>query len=863
MKLTKVIIAFKQHYDIGFTDSAEAVMKRFRTRLMDKTLALIEETDSMPEGERFVWTVPGWPAWDSVGPRQDPDRRERILRAISEKRLALHALPFTLWTGSLELEDLVRGMTFSSRLHRRTGLDELPRDAKMTDILSHSRVLPTLLKHAGVDILHIGCNTAFHPPDVPHMFWWEGPDGSRVLTLYGRAGYGTPLTPPADWPHRAWLALMHTDDNAGPPSLEDVKNILEQARREMPGVSVRIGRMSDFYDALMEENPQIPVVRSDMPDIWIHEIMSMPSESKLARNLRPVMGALETLNTLMKAIPLPVPDIRDIMSEAYEGSILFGEHTWGWASLFFGNRFGDEWVRSYSSGKYKYRKAEATWRDHGDYIRKARSLISPQVEDHMSLLARSIKAAGSRIAVFNPLPWDRGGIVEVDLPHADLPALKDMRSGQIIPVAKEGSRYRWIVNDVPAGGYSTYVPANDRLPENGGAVERGGNYIANSHFRVELAPERCAIGSIIEKRNGRELVDRAAPHPFGYLYERFNQGRIRSYFLDYLTIKPLWARLAAARAVECMPRKEAAYILDFPRNANLEIKLDDISAVAVMKAPSGDIVPHDITIRITLYNDLPFIDLEWEITGKKLDPWPEAGWLSMPFNIPKPIFHLGRLGSVIDPRTDVIRGSNRDVYCLNNGLAVTDGEGPGVGMCALDTPLVSLERPGLYRYSPDFVPSRPHVYVNLFNNCFGTNCQMWTDDSWTSRVRLWTIEKYDNESGLITPSMEARLPLLGAHAGGEAGVLPASMAGVKVSRKGVQVTAFGPNPDGDGILFRLWEQSGVDGPCEIRFPDGLEIKRARPCDLRGRPVGDIITLKDSTLRILLRRYAPASFLLSG
>jgi hypothetical protein len=41
-----------------------------------------------------------------------------------------------------------------------------------------------MLKHAGVEFFHIGCNEGVASPDLPRLFWWEGPDGSRVLTMY-------------------------------------------------------------------------------------------------------------------------------------------------------------------------------------------------------------------------------------------------------------------------------------------------------------------------------------------------------------------------------------------------------------------------------------------------------------------------------------------------------------------------------------------------------------------------------------------------------------------------------------------------------------------------------------------------------
>jgi hypothetical protein len=106
-----------------------------------------------------------------------------VEEAYRDGRIVTHALPFTTHTESLEIEDLVRGMGFSSRLSRSAGI-ALPRDAKMTDVPSHSWIIPTMLKHAGVEFFHIGCNEGVASPDLPRLFWWEGPDGSRVLTMY-------------------------------------------------------------------------------------------------------------------------------------------------------------------------------------------------------------------------------------------------------------------------------------------------------------------------------------------------------------------------------------------------------------------------------------------------------------------------------------------------------------------------------------------------------------------------------------------------------------------------------------------------------------------------------------------------------
>ncbi|NOX55886.1 MAG: hypothetical protein GXP27_15875, partial [Planctomycetes bacterium] len=168
--LEQIVVVFKTHFDIGYTDLARNVVNRYRTTMIDKALAVCEATRKLPPEHRFVWTVPGWPMAQILWPRQTPERRKRIVRAIYDGRLVWHALAGTTHTESLDLEDLVRGLGFSSRLARSLDVP-LPRDAKMTDVPSHCWILPTVLKRAGVDFLHLGCNSASASPDVPMLFW--------------------------------------------------------------------------------------------------------------------------------------------------------------------------------------------------------------------------------------------------------------------------------------------------------------------------------------------------------------------------------------------------------------------------------------------------------------------------------------------------------------------------------------------------------------------------------------------------------------------------------------------------------------------------------------------------------------------
>ena len=297
------------------------------------------------------------------------------------------------------------------------------------------------------------------------------------------------------------------------------------------------------------------------------------------------------------------------------------------------------------------------------------------------------------------------------------------------------------------------------------------------------------------------------------------------------------------------------------RAMDLELRRGPVSVSAVMSASAAEI-PHAVSLAVTLYAGLPFVEFTWSVTGKRKDPWPEAGWLALPLAVRNPVFRLGRLCAVTDLAKDVIPGSNHEIYKLTNGMAVFDPDGRGVGLCTLDAPLVSLERTGGYRYSKEFLPAKPVVFVNLYNNLYGVNFQQWIGGSWSSRVRIWAVNGYEAGASLIGPARECRVPLEAGTADGAAGKLPVEQAGIELSRPGVEVTAFGPNPDGPGLLLRLWEQIGNDGECTVRLPAGLKVTSVQPCDLRGRPRGNPLAMREGRFSVLLSHYAPASLLLT-
>ncbi len=861
-ELREVIVVFKTHFDIGYTDMASNVVQRYRTTMIDDALKVVDRNRALPPAQQFAWTIPGWPAVKILEdwPGQSPERQERIRKAFKDGRFVVHALPFSTHTELFEPEDLVRGLGYSTRMTRELAL-ELPRDAKMTDVPCHSWILPTLLRHAGVDFLHLGCNAASSSPKVPLLFWWEGPDGSRLLTMYSAAGYGTGLMPPADWAYHTWLALIQTGDNHGPPRPEEVGSLLTEARQKLPGVKVRIGRLSDFADALLAEGAEIPVVHGDMPDTWIHGPMCDPAGARLARNLRPEIGIAESLHTHLHSWGSACADPTSILTAAREQSLLYGEHTWGgalyWVSSYGKDlnwHYGEGWKAERTAGRFN--RLEQSWAEHSAYIEKAQRLTEPVLHEEMETLARSVSASGKRVVVFNPVPWKRHGLVRI--PGAGLEGdLKATDGGNTRPTWLDGDSLCFVARDLPPSGYRTYQFVN-ALNRKSLSVDTGNRVLDSPFFKVRLDGSRPLLASVLDKQTSRELVDSSAPAGFGqYLYERFDSNKVAAYVKSYVKIQADWASAELGKPA-MPPASEVPYKALSPQKYALAFDASAGAATAVLSSPATDDIPYPVRLRVTVYADLPYLDLEITLYNKPADPWPEAGWLCLPFNIDSPRFRLGRLGGIVDPARDLVPGANHDLFAIHTGLAVFNDKGAGAGLCPLDTPLVSLERPGCWKYSPEFTPRKATVFVNLFNNQWTTNFRLWNSGTWTSRVRLWSFSKYEPATSLVEPSLAARQPALATLTDGAAGALPRSNRGLALSRHGVAVTAFGRNPDGEGILLRLWEYAGQSGTCRVQLPEGISARNAQPVDLRGRPQSERIAIRESAFTVSLTQNAPFS-----
>ena len=677
-------------------------------------------------------------------------------------------------------------------------------------------------------------------------------------------GYGSGILPPKRWPYKTWLAMLMTGDNHGPPRSDAVEKLFSQAAKELPNAKVRFGRLEDFYDAIQGEKAPIPTIRGDMPDSWIHGLTTNPQGLSKIRRFRPQIATMEILNSTLRSKGVEVGDVSKSVNKAYQDGIRFSEHTWGINSDYMRPRrlYGEAWKQASKKGDYK--AWEDSWEEKGAFADEVESTVSKELNKQLKVLAASVDTAHEHIVVFNGLPWKRGGLVSflVDDTLKRVTAVQDVVSKQVFPLSQErvGSRQRsFIAKDIPAGGYRTFVPYHGEIDKPELFSDADSQVIENDYFRITASAEKGAITSIIDKLSKRELVDTKDEYGFGsYLYERFGSDEVNRFLKQYLRTQEGWAYNDMGKRdlptnLDYQKRQAGGFKLDIEQTAN--------TVSLVMKGAQQGGVSHPFSVRVTLHAGQKYIDITWACADKQPVPEPEGGWLCLPFNLKGVKYHLGRTGGVTDPIKDTVSNSYKDMSCLQSGLAMVDERGYGVGVCPLDSPLVSLDRPGLWRFSKtEFAPERPRVFLNLYNNMWGTNYPQWLGGGWKSSVRIWSFENYDNEASLITPAMEARQPLVSATSSSR-GRLPVTAHGVKVSRKGVRLSSFGKNPDGKGVLLRVWEKAGESSDLTITLPTGSTFTVAQPCDLRGQVTGEPVAIEDGKITIRIKAYAPCSLLL--
>ena len=375
--IKEIIVLFKTHLDIGFTDLAANVVKSYMENYIPNAIKTAQAVRA--RGESFIWTTGSWLIDACL--RQNPEDTS-LTKAIARGDIAWHALPFTSHTELMDEGLFNYALSISKKLDERFG--KKTRAAKMTDVPGHTRAMVPYMAKADVRFLHIGVNAACPSPEVPPLFRWQAPTGEELLVMY-QEGYGD-FQEIGD--SGIALCFAHTNDNNGPQSVEEIVQLYAKLRAEYPGANIHAGTLDDVANVAAALT-NLPVVTQEIGDTWIYGIGCDPLK---VSQYRAILRACQQLDPAdaeeVYRRLLPVPEHTWGLDEKITlGQGIPGEHRY-----FVREEF--EAVRS----EPKFQRMEASWKEQRGYVQNALECLM----EKQPVLAEAIRSddAGLNIEVF-------------------------------------------------------------------------------------------------------------------------------------------------------------------------------------------------------------------------------------------------------------------------------------------------------------------------------------------------------------------------------------------------------------------------------------------------------------------------------
>jgi hypothetical protein len=310
----RVLVMFKCHLDVGFTDTQSGVMQKYFNVYYPQAIERAAQMRASG-GDRYVWTTGSWLLYEYLEQASGQARRQ-VEQAIGKGDLAWHALPFSWQTEILDRTMMIGAIGFAKSLDRRFG--RTTTGAKMTDVPGHTLGLVGPLAECAIKFLHIGVNSASTPPQVPSIFVWKDSDGASVVVMYQHKGYGGVVRVPGS---DLAVAIEMADDNAGPHSIEDIRKIYADLREQFPGASITASNLTEIANAVDPFRRQFPTVSEEIGDTWIYGVPSDPL--KVARYRETARLRREWIDQGR----LKIGDANDLAF--LRRFALAAEHTWG------------------------------------------------------------------------------------------------------------------------------------------------------------------------------------------------------------------------------------------------------------------------------------------------------------------------------------------------------------------------------------------------------------------------------------------------------------------------------------------------------------------------------------------------------
>jgi len=690
-------------------------------------------------------------------------------------------------------EALLRQFLYARRyINEKFGVK--PKVCWEPDTFGHIWTLPQILRKFGIKYYYFMRCSKNYP-----LFWWEGPDGSRILAF--TSVYNNVVTPKnivdlvinlyERYGLKTSMFVYGVGDHGGGATIEDIE-VARKMRKKPTLPELFFSSTQAFFEEVEREiegkSLTIPVINDELQFTF--------------DGCYTTHGDIKRYNRLCESLLVDAEKICIITNTRQKCALKEF-----WLKMLF-NQFHDILDGSGIAEAYIYPKKLAQ-----ETLEKVENLINSAIRT----LCRKIKFSGDEIpiVVFNTLSWSRTGLVKVKIPAHLIPknAIVVSYDGkERYPIQLCGDEIIFVAN-VPPMGYKTYYIVEGK-PERSSSLKVCEDTLENEFFKIEINKFSGTIRSLYDKVNNK----------FVFKEEK------------YPHTKPVFSNLM--QILYEMPHSMSAWIIG--PISKIENLIKDAIVKLIERGPVRATIKvtwkyHDskITQHISLYNDLPRIDfytfIDWrEISDDKTEApmlkvsyTPILGRARATFEIPFGYIERVPDGTEVPALRWVdLSDDEYGLTLVNNCKYGFDVKGNTLRMTLIRT-----------SYSPDPNPDQGvhEILYALYphSGCWKKALAFRVGYELNHPLRAYAVLNSPKISGNSYEPEERSI--------------------LQIKPENVVVSCFKRSESSDDVIVRIYDATGDGANVEIKF--NIDVKEVYEADLMENPVK---ALKIQNSKVLLK-----------
>jgi alpha-mannosidase len=772
-----------------------------------------------------------------------PDLNDQIKQRIKERRWEIVG---GMWVepdlNMPDGESLVRQLLVGKRWYKQAyGVDV--RIGWNPDSFGYTWQLPQIYKKSGVDYFVTQKMTWNDTNQLPFkLFWWESPDGSKVLTYFPH-DYANDNLSPIRLAHDTVQArdrapgmtdmmdLFGIGDHGGGPTRAILDEGMHWAEPSMPAKVVPqivFGTAQSYFDQVTLQNAEDPKDGKIAPESRTWDYQSIAKgyepppavEGKIAiptwksemyfEYHRGVMTTQANHKKNMRQSSEEVLNAEKYASLAWLDGRAYpaNELTEDWKKVLF-NQFHD--LAAGSGIGVIYKDAQKEY----DVVRWSTNEISAKSLDTVD---ERINTAGSGtpVVVYNPLGWERSGEVTVHLESGKNGLAAN--GAQIVNIAShsgsDAADVTLHVLHVPALGYKVVWlgPGHTKSGESEAQAKDSGNAITleNATVRITVDKQSGCMTSLFDKKSNFEtLASGACGNQLQFFHD--NPKDYDAWNIDPGTLDVAPETIAHADSVELVKDPEPVIRVTHHFQNSKFVQTYSLSAEGDMVDVGNQIDWHESHILLKAAFPLaasgPFATYEIPYGTIDRPTTRNNSWEKAQFEVPA-------------QRWADLGDGKHGFSLLNDSKFGYDGVGNLLRLTLLRSPKWP---------DPDADMGHHHFHYALYPH------QGTWKDAMTVR-RGW----------------EYNYPLHGVVTMAHGGTLPAQHSFAAVTPDNVVLTAVKKAEDANGLIFRVYEWAGKESTVEFHVPAGAE--SATVTNMMEEPEGSPLQVTGDVVKAPIKPY---------